>query len=137
MSFPERIETARLVLRRPRPDDADAIFEGYAQDPLVTRYMMFRPHTSVDTVRDFVGAAIEHWNRGTAFAYAITLKSSSELMGMIDIFRVFATCDIDNIASARALEKAGLRREGLLRRYIIHPNISEEPRDSFLYAMVR
>jgi len=53
------------------------------------------------------------------------------------IYRMEATCDFDNKASARALEKAGLSREGLLRRYIIHPNISPEPRDSLLYAITK
>ena len=40
------------------------------------------------------------------------------------IYRVWAVCDIDNAASARVLEKIGMQREGLLRRWIIHPNMS-------------
>ena len=54
-----------------------------------------------------------------------------------DIFRVQAFCDVENIASARVMEKAGMAREGLLRRYVVHPNISAEPRDAYLYAVVR
>jgi RimJ/RimL family protein N-acetyltransferase len=53
------------------------------------------------------------------------------------IFRVWAVCDVDNHASARVMEKAGMVREGRLARYIMHPNISDEPRDVFLYAKVR
>ena len=53
------------------------------------------------------------------------------------IYRMEATCDVENKASARALEKSGFTREGLLRRYIIHPNISPEPRDSLLYALTK
>jgi ribosomal-protein-alanine N-acetyltransferase len=53
------------------------------------------------------------------------------------IFRISAVCDIDNVASARVMEKAGLMREGLLRRYLIHPAISSEPRDCYSYAVVR
>jgi RimJ/RimL family protein N-acetyltransferase len=54
-----------------------------------------------------------------------------------EIFRVWATCDVENAASARALERAGLQREGILRRWIVHPNLSDEPRDSFCYAVVK
>lgn len=54
-----------------------------------------------------------------------------------EICRVWATCDVDNLASARVLEKAGMQREGLLRRWIVHPNISDEPRDSWCYAKVK
>lgn len=53
------------------------------------------------------------------------------------IFRISAVCDVENIGSARVMEKSGLIREGLLRRYLIHPGISTEPRDCFSYARVR
>jgi [ribosomal protein S5]-alanine N-acetyltransferase len=52
-------------------------------------------------------------------------------------FRVSGVCDVENVASARVMEKAGLVREGLLRRWIVHPNISEHPRDCFSYAKFR
>ena len=54
-----------------------------------------------------------------------------------EIYRVWAVCDIENVASARVLEKAGMKREGILRRYIIHPNLSDEPRDCYCYAAVK
>ena len=41
--------------------------------------------------------------------------------------------DVENTALARVLEKVGMAREGILRRYIIHPNISSEPRNCFMY----
>ena len=53
------------------------------------------------------------------------------------IYRVNASTDIDHIASQRVLEKAGMVREGLLRKYIVHPNISDIPRDSYLYAITK
>src|SRR6185503_4820519 len=39
------------------------------------------------------------------------------------IYRVTATCDVENAASARVMEKVGMQREGLLRRYGLHPNV--------------
>jgi RimJ/RimL family protein N-acetyltransferase len=53
------------------------------------------------------------------------------------IWRVWATCDTENLASARVLEKAGLSREGTLRRWVVRPNLSSEPRDAFIYSKVR
>ena len=53
------------------------------------------------------------------------------------LYRIAAVCDVDNRPSARVLEKAGMQREGRLRRYILHPNVSAEPRDVYLYARTR
>lgn len=53
------------------------------------------------------------------------------------LFRVWAYCDVENPASARVMEKAGLQREGLLRRWHVCPTISLEPRDCLIYAKVR
>lgn len=54
-----------------------------------------------------------------------------------NVHRIWATCDTENAASARVLEKVGLAREGILLRWVIRPNISQEPRDAFLYARTR
>ncbi|MBV8911854.1 MAG: GNAT family N-acetyltransferase, partial [Acetobacteraceae bacterium] len=48
-----------------------------------------------------------------------------------------AVCDVENRASARVMEKAGLEREAILRRWLVHPNLGEAPRDCFSYAKVR
>ncbi len=53
------------------------------------------------------------------------------------VWRLAATCDVENVASARVLEKSGLTREGILRRAIVRPNLSTKPRDAFLYSKVR
>ena len=53
------------------------------------------------------------------------------------VWRLSATCDVENLASARVLEKAGLTREAILRRAIVRPNLSPEPRDAFMYSKVR
>jgi len=54
-----------------------------------------------------------------------------------DIHRVWATCDCENTASVRVLEKLGFQREGTLRRWMVHPNVSPVPRDSFCYSRLR
>jgi RimJ/RimL family protein N-acetyltransferase len=53
------------------------------------------------------------------------------------IFRIWALCDVDNFASARVMEKIGMQREGILRRCVIHPNVSDDPRDVYCYSIVK
>lgn len=54
-----------------------------------------------------------------------------------EVYRIWAVCDVENPASARVMEKAGLQREGILRRWTMHPNRSDEPRDCYCYAITK
>lgn len=53
------------------------------------------------------------------------------------IWRIESCCDLENRASARVMEKAGMACEGIARRLTILPNMSSEPRDCFIYAKVK
>jgi RimJ/RimL family protein N-acetyltransferase len=177
MRPPERIETERLVLRKPCRQDAPILFGAYMQDPEVTRYTTWRPHRQYQETETFVRGCLTAWEDETRFPFVITLKEDNEPFGMIDfhirgstvglgyviarshqgkgyateatraviawafhqpsLYRVNASTDIENIASQRVLEKAGMLREGLSRKYIVHPNISAVPRDSYMYAITK
>jgi RimJ/RimL family protein N-acetyltransferase len=54
-----------------------------------------------------------------------------------EIYRIWAVCDVENVASARLLESVGMQLEGTLRRWLVHPNVSDLPRDCLCYAIVK
>lgn len=62
---------------------------------------------------------------------------SSAALAQPDCYRVQATCDTENHASARVLEKSGFVREGRLERHLILPNLGPEPRASLMFARCR
>jgi [ribosomal protein S5]-alanine N-acetyltransferase len=175
--LPEQLTTPRLRLRRPTVADASAIFQSYAQDPEVCRFMVWKPHESEAETAAFMTACVEAWKTGRQLPYVITEQASDLPIGMIEartlgtsmdigyvlsrshwgsglmpeailalagaalktpgVFRVQATCDVENLLSQRALEKAGFKREGCLARYTVHPNLSLEPRACWMYAKCR
>ena len=51
------------------------------------------------------------------------------------LHRVWAYCDVENRASQRVLEKAGMEREGVVRRWTLAPNLSDTPRDCYFYSL--
>jgi hypothetical protein len=51
---------------------------------LVARYMVWQPHSSLDTTLDFVTNCDAQWNAGSALPHIITLKSSGQLIGMLE-----------------------------------------------------
>ena len=75
------------------------------------------------------------WGRG--FATEALRPVVEWALAAPGIYRVWALCDVANAASARVLEKVGMQREGVLRRNLLHPNVSEEPRDAYCYAAVK
>jgi RimJ/RimL family protein N-acetyltransferase len=175
--LPDGFETARLILRPITAGDASAIFNGYARDPEVVRFLTFRPHQSISDTTAYI-ARCEATPTDRSRTYVLVGRSDNRLSGAFDlrrpephrlgfgyvlarpcwgrslmtealaevvswamrhnaIWRIGDVCDLENLASARVMEKAGLNREGILRRWIIHPNVSTEPRDCFSYAKVK
>jgi RimJ/RimL family protein N-acetyltransferase len=175
--LPDSFQTARLVLRPIAHADADAIFDGYAQDPEVIRFLIWRPHrsrsdthayidrciaTSAEVARTLVLVGREDGAVRGCFALrrhaphcldcgyvlarrcwgqGLMTETLSEVANWAlcqpSVFRIGAVCDVENTGSARVMEKSGLSREGLLRRWLVPPNVSDEPRDCFSYARVR
>jgi RimJ/RimL family protein N-acetyltransferase len=175
--LPDSFETSRVRLRPVAVEDAEAIFDAYAQDEEVVRYLIWRPHRSLSETQAYIERCMatpqevertyilvgrgDNLVRG-AFAlrqraphrldcgYALARRwwrqgLMTEVLTEVtawalrqrSVFRIGAACDVDNTGSTRVLEKAGFVREGLLRRWLLHPNISDEPRDCYSYARVR
>ena len=53
------------------------------------------------------------------------------------IQRVWAVCDVENMASKRVMEKAGMKYEGLLKSWLVHPNMGPKPRDCYCLSIVK
>jgi [ribosomal protein S5]-alanine N-acetyltransferase len=174
---PDRFVTSRLLLRPIALADSGPIFDTYARDTEVARFMTWRPHQSREDTDTYIVHCLETAPE-IARTYVMTGREDGAVRGAFElrragpnrlevgyvlarrwwglglmtealtevarwalrqdcVFRIGSVCDVENIGSARVMEKSGLVREGLLRRWLVHPNISDEPRDCFVYAMVR
>jgi RimJ/RimL family protein N-acetyltransferase len=76
MQAPERIETVRLILRRPQRADADAIFARFASDPEVTRYVGWPMHRSLEHTLGFLGFSDAQWQQSGVGPYLIELRDA-------------------------------------------------------------
>ena len=175
--FPDAFHTARVILRPIGQDDAVSIFDTYAQDPDVTRFLSWRPHRSLAETETYIArclavpsnlsrtyalvgrqdetvrGAFDLRNAGPYrlgygyvlarrwWAHGLMTETLAEVvrwaLSRDDIWRIGDVCDVENHASARVMEKVGMTREGLLRRWTLHPNVSDQPRDCFSFAKVR
>ncbi len=90
-----------------------------------------------DGCRAILGFVVFRPFRGRGYAIEIIRTLCDWALSEPGIFRVYALCDIENHASIRAMEKAGLAREGILKRWAVHPNLGSEPRDVISYSKTK
>jgi ribosomal-protein-alanine N-acetyltransferase len=84
-----------------------------------------------------LGYVLQRTSWGTGLMTEALIALAGAALALPGCFRVQATCDTDNHASARVLEKAGFAREGRLERHLVLPNLGAEPRASLMYARCR
>src|SRR5690348_12855516 len=81
MRAPEKIETARLLLVRPTASDVEAIFQRYASDPDVTRYVAWPRHTSINDTEFFLKFSDHEWSRSSAGPYLARSRTDNSVLG--------------------------------------------------------
>ncbi|MBV8928549.1 MAG: GNAT family N-acetyltransferase [Mycobacteriaceae bacterium] len=69
----------RVLLRPPRLDDAEALFERIASDPEVTRYLSWIPHPDVTETRRVIS---ELFNVGYERTWLVEIRESREVVGL-------------------------------------------------------
>ena len=79
-----RIETDRLVLRRFTPDDAEAIFNNWASDDEVTKFLTWPTHSNIDVTKYVLNLWVTDYTKEDNYQWGITLKENGdEVIGSI------------------------------------------------------
>ena len=73
------IETERLILRRFRAEDAQAMYDRWASDPEVTRFLTWPPHESADSTRQLLALWEKGYEKIDNYQWAITVKAQDDL----------------------------------------------------------
>jgi [ribosomal protein S5]-alanine N-acetyltransferase len=172
---PDVLRTARLVLRRPVPDDLDGV-HAYASDPGLTTYMAWPRHQSLDETRHFLDQAGKEWDQNGTGAFLVCDPDTGDILGStglhlatryrgvtgyilqraawgkgyateactemvalarrLGLSRIEADCHLAHGASGRVLEKAGLLHEGILRAFLVFPNLDDNvAHDVHIYGL--
>ena len=79
----KRLETDRLILRRFTPDDAQAMYENWASDPDVTRYLTWQPYENRETADYVIGLWVNDYQNEKNYQWAIESKELSAPIGSI------------------------------------------------------
>ena len=150
-SYAQDMEVARYLTWRPSKKLADA--EHHIHDRILAwRRGNICAWSIIETKRDLLIGMIElrvkdgvadagyvvarsEWGKGYATEALVAVIDAG--LALPEINGVAAVCDVENLASARVMEKAGMVRDGVLKRHMVHPNILDEPRDVFSYTIAK
>lgn len=70
----KEIKTERLLLRRFRPEDAKPMFETWANDERVTRYLTWTPHGTIDVTKFIVNDWCNSYEKDNFYNWAIEFE---------------------------------------------------------------
>jgi RimJ/RimL family protein N-acetyltransferase len=78
-----------------------------------------------------IGYWVAPWARRRRVATRAVVLLARWALATLPLFRLQVTTDPGNLASQAVAERAGFRREGLLRSYVV---IKGRPRDRIMYS---
>lgn len=154
----QTLETERLILRRFTIDDAEDMYNNWANSSKVTEFLSWTPHTSVDETHRILQSWLDMYDNADKYNWGIVFKEIGQVVGNIAVFdvnsrhdrcevgycigdkywnigimtealtavieflfkevnvhRITARHDINNIGSGKVMEKVGMQLEGIQR----------------------
>ena len=81
----KRMETERLILRRFTQKDVQPMFENWASDSEVTKYLTWPAHSSQDVTAYVLADWIAGYEKDDFYQWAIELKSLGQPIGSIAV----------------------------------------------------
>ena len=82
----QEIVTERLLLRRLLPRDAEMMYENWASDPEVTRFLRWEPHRNALQTAGLLAAWATLYPNPDYYQWAIVEKATGQVFGSISIF---------------------------------------------------
>ena len=85
------LETDRLILRKFREDDAQSMFDNWASNPNVTKYITWAPHENVEITKAIISEWVKSYRDSDFYQWALELKeiglSVPQVTTVFDILR--------------------------------------------------
>lgn len=81
------LETPRLLLRKARMEDAQPMFDNWASDPEVTKFLTWPTYERVETAYSILNMWISEYEKPNFYKWMIVLKEIEEPIGSISAVR--------------------------------------------------
>ncbi len=94
----KKLDTNRLILRRFKIEDANDMYNNWASNPNVSKYVTWSPHKDVNDTKKLLEEWIKNYDEIDTYKWVVEIKDTKEIMGSIDVvskkFLEFGVCEI-------------------------------------------
>jgi len=109
----QEIRTERLLLRRPRLDDAQELFEAITSDALVVRLVGWPRHTDSEATLQVLVRSDDYWREHGVGPFVVVGSDSHSIIGTTGLSLTANNCASTGYVLARAAWGRGLASEAL------------------------
>ena len=109
------IETDRLILRPFELSDAKDMYERWASDEEVTKYLTWGTHQNVEATKAIVSMWVKEYEKEERINFAIVLKETNELIGGIDVVGYLEGVPVIGYVLGRKYWNKGIMSEALTK----------------------
>ncbi len=82
------IETQRLILRQFKEEDASDMFNNWASDDEVTRYLSWQTHSDIEVSKKILKMWIDEYSTQENYNWAIEIKENESVVGSIALMNI-------------------------------------------------
>lgn len=90
----KRLETERLILRKFELSDTQNMFDNWASNPNVTKFLIWQTYTNTDDVRAYIQSRIDSYANDNSYEWVIEYKENHQAIGSIGVvdFKEYINC---------------------------------------------
>lgn len=89
------LETDRLILRQFCLSDAEAMYDNWANDPEVTKYLTWPTHKDIKISQEYIKSLLSSYKSNDNYDWGIELKEIGQVIGSIGV--VHANFEIGSV----------------------------------------
>lgn len=82
------LETERLILRKFKEEDANDLFNNWASDSCVTKFMTWPTHENLDTSKYVIGLWLNEYSNSNYYNWCIEIKKLGQAIGAISVVSI-------------------------------------------------
>ena len=82
-----KLETNRLILRRVTMDDVQEMFDNWASNPNVTKFMTWPTHSDTEITKMVISYWLSEYENLGYYQWGIVIKETNQLIGAISVVR--------------------------------------------------